>query len=303
MSRGVGSASHLRAAPGWMQAALAACVALVATALALGAAALLQPLGPDNSVPDLYYPSYFAPASVIFVLLAVYLARRRPGNRWATILAGLGVAWAINSVLVSARGYADTEAGATLPQTAIAWLENWWYLFNDFGTLILLVLLLPDGRLPSPRWRPFVGLIGAGTAVIVLAGMFAPRALDNTHTPNPLGLTFAPWLDDLPNPVYFLILLVGLVGLITRLVLQARRRDAEATRLARWGALILTAEIAAFVMGGILMDASPVIGECFVMCSMLAPALLGTAAIVSRRVEATRAAALRDRLEFARSIS
>jgi signal transduction histidine kinase len=60
---------------------------------------------------------------------------------------------------------------------------------GDVGTLLLVLLLLifPDGRLPSRRWRPFLGAIGVLTALLVTQQLTSPVPLDT-----PPGLPASP---------------------------------------------------------------------------------------------------------------
>ena len=60
-----------------------------------------------------------------------------------------------------------------------------------------LILLFPDGRLPSSRWRPVAWLCGAVIAINIVAGIFVPGPLPEVRdVRNPFGLEGQPWLAD-----------------------------------------------------------------------------------------------------------
>ena len=74
----------------------------------------------------------------------------------------------------------------SLPGGAVAaWIVGWiWVPIN--ALLAYVALLFPDGRLPSPRWRP----VGWLNGVMAVAGSFAAAFL-----PGP-----SPWLSAINNP-------------------------------------------------------------------------------------------------------
>ncbi|HEV8563711.1 MAG TPA: hypothetical protein VGR41_02235 [Actinomycetota bacterium] len=61
--------------------------------------------------------------------------------------------------------------------------------------ITFLILLFPSGRLPSPRWRWFARVLGAGFFVIFVAILFGPGKLEEIDIPdvqNPLGVEWLP---------------------------------------------------------------------------------------------------------------
>jgi len=80
--------------------------------------------------------------------------------------------------------------GAGLPAAAyVAAISGglWVPWIGLLGTF--LVLLLPDGRLPSPRWRPLAWVSGATIALVYATFTFTPGSTEqNAAVANPLGI-------------------------------------------------------------------------------------------------------------------
>jgi hypothetical protein len=130
---------------------------------------------------------YYGPVDAVFYLATVLsfsvvgaiIASRQPRNAIGWLFCSVGLVMGINSL---AGGYAEYRLSGgygpwSLVETA-AWFASWsWTLLVYLPTSFLL-LLFPDGRLPSPRWRPV-----AWCAAIGLMGFVAGTALQ----PGPLG--------------------------------------------------------------------------------------------------------------------
>jgi hypothetical protein len=166
------------------------------------------------------------------------IARRVPGNAigWLLSLAGLTLTVAMLTEQYTLYGLA-TNPGA-LPAAKVAGVLAGIAVDLTVILLFVLVLLFPDGRLPSPRWRPVLWAVAVVTAGLVAqqfqAGIMISGGLTNALNgpqasyPNPLGV--------LPQHGWFSGLLVGIfiLALVTGLLIVAsvfvRRRGASPER-------------------------------------------------------------------------
>ena len=95
-------------------------------------------------------------------------------------------------LLVAAVSFAAGGLAVTVDQNsqnaAAQWLSSWVWGVGAFLSLSLPFLLFPDGKVPSPRWRPieWAAVIGIGTFVV--ASALAPGLIADTDIPNPIGL-------------------------------------------------------------------------------------------------------------------
>jgi hypothetical protein len=120
-------------------------------------------------------------------------------------------------------------AGAAV-DAASAWL--WVPGIVPAGTL--LILLFPDGRLPSPRWRWVVWLTIASMVLVSIAITFEPGTLADEgfpHLHNPLAIpALKPVLD--PLQLFLIGIPVCMVASAAALVVRFRRsRGAERLQL------------------------------------------------------------------------
>jgi signal transduction histidine kinase len=110
-----------------------------------------------------------------------------------------------------------------------------------------LILLFPDGHLPSPRWRWFAWLLGVSLVVVCLVILFTPGPMTENGFPqvtNPIGLnSLGPVLDI--AMVFLVILPIGVVAALVSLVQRYRRSSGIERLQLRW---LVTA---ATIVGGL----------------------------------------------------
>ncbi len=183
-----------------------------------------------------------------FPVAGLLITRRQPRNRIAWILLAVGAAGGVGEV---SEPYAEygLNHGAGLPAAAyVAAISGglWVPFIGLLGTF--LVLLFPDGRLPSQRWRPLAWLSGATITLVYLMFTLAPGPLElyNSAVANPLGLgLLEPALKWLffALPILPLCMLGCAAGLVVRF-----RRSAGVERLQlRWLAAAGTVVISSYL--------------------------------------------------------
>jgi hypothetical protein len=99
---------------------------------------------------------YFAPQVFLvpgFATVGALVAARR-ANTVGWLFLGLGFVAALHAFSM-AYGERDTLVDpASLPSGSLVELLAGWLWPLNFLLFCLILLLFPDGRLPSPRWRP-----------------------------------------------------------------------------------------------------------------------------------------------------
>jgi hypothetical protein len=188
--RGVGGTSTRAAA--WLAWSLVA----LSLALLLGGIALSRVA--SSTVPDLPFGGETDDGSVIanlvtllpFSVVGAIIASRQPRNAIGWLFCSVGVTIGLNSF---AGDYAEFWLASgfgpdSLGETA-AWLSSWLWILLVYVPMSFLLLLFPDGRLPSRRWRPVAWGVALGTAGGVVG--YALRAgplVDFPHIANPYGV-------------------------------------------------------------------------------------------------------------------
>ncbi len=113
---------------------------------------------------------------------------------------------------------------------ALAWVSSWVWVVH-FGPFIFLALLFPDGRLPSPRWRPFAWLVGAVVAGGTVAVALWPETAARFDTINsPLGIEVAA---NVINPVETILYALALIA-ATSVVVRLRRSKGVERQQVKW---------------------------------------------------------------------
>ncbi len=171
-------------------------------------------------------------------LLGARIVARKADNRIGWILLGMGLAQTIAQFANVYSAYTFTIHPGALPAGGFAsWLYAWaWTPIVAAGPWLLL--LFPDGRLPSRRWRPVAW--AAGTSVLLFAGGSAITAAPIPGaTLAQLAQGAAPtdawsrWYDIFTSAIFPVTDLLALIGVVA-LLLRMRRSRGAARQQAKW---------------------------------------------------------------------
>jgi hypothetical protein len=169
-----------------------------------------------------------------FPLVGALIASRRPKNAVGWLCLAVGLLWALSGVFDYYSYYGAATPGSVPFPVVMAGISDWIWVpaVGLLGTYVLL--LFPDGRLPSRRWRPLAWLSGAVILLLSFGVMLAPGPLDNLGgVRNPFGIKGADWLTA---GAYALLPLLPLCMLASALslVLRYRHSGGEERQQIKW---------------------------------------------------------------------
>lgn len=231
----------------------------------LVAAAVTGTLVATNLVNAPEWPAFLEiiPLIAAYAIAGGLIARRQPRNP-------IGWLFLLISVDTGLTALADAYAGHHFPGwAAAAWLQTWSHYLCYPVAFSLLLMLFPNGSLPSPRWRPLLGLatVAAVSRVVVellvrgpVSGHFSGSAL---LTANPTGILVTT--GTIGGAVYaasWLLSLLALAGAGAALLARfLRSRGVERQQL-KWIGVVAGVIVPAFavhfviqaVSGGAFLD-------------------------------------------------
>jgi signal transduction histidine kinase len=208
---------------------------------------------PGTAVPYgfgfvIYMATYLCPAPV-----GALIASRRPRHPIGWLMLAIGLVSTLQGLL----GESARQLFAPNPELGAALF----FISNSLSRVVLvlygiLLLLFPDGRLPSRRWRPVVvvGVVAmtASCALdVITPGPLADYAMV-TPPQNPFGIP----VPDLAGHILGLSFFIGLFGFlllsIVSVVLRFRRAGPELRIQLKWFALAGSLLVATFVGANVI---------------------------------------------------
>jgi hypothetical protein len=190
---------------------------------------------PSNWAADLGIGSLVGGALFLaFPLVGALIASRRPKNAVGWLCLAIGLLWTLGGMADYYGYYGAATPGSVPFPVAMAGISNWIWVpaVGLLGTYVLL--LFPDGRLPSRRWRPLAWLSGAVILLLSVGVTLAPGRLDNlAGVRNPFGIEGADWLTV---GAYVLLPLLPLCMLASALslVLRYQRSGGQERQQIKW---------------------------------------------------------------------
>jgi signal transduction histidine kinase len=187
----------------------------------------------------------------MFGVVGALIVSRAPGNRIGVLLlwgSGVTAASFLAGEVVTALVREGTTSGAVLAFAAI--VSNVGWVLGIMPVLILLPLLFPDGRPPSPRWRSVGWIAVVALTLLALEVVFVEPELSGNEESiavrNPLAI---PALHGLrASEAFFTVLLLSaLVAGLASLVARFRRASGVERQQVKWVAASATVLLVSFV--------------------------------------------------------
>jgi hypothetical protein len=191
--------------------------------------------------PGVHIFTYWAEdtvGSLAFSTIGAIIVSHRPEHPIGWLFCVMGLLAGIDHLCGEYAIYALLAHPGTLPAgEAGAWVRSWvWDLYIGIG--MFLVLLFPDGRLPSRRWRPFAWSVVSVVFLSAIALAFSPEPVDGLGPiENPLGIEllgfFAREVDVVAVVEALLFIPLATVAAGSLLVRMRRSRGVERQQI-KW---------------------------------------------------------------------
>jgi hypothetical protein len=199
----------------------------------------------------------FGAVVLSFPLTGLLILRLQPRNTIGWLLQCIGLVWALAGLADNYAAYGLLINPGSLPAADVVAALNEGIWVPGIGLMgTYLILLYPDGHLPSPRWRPVAWLSGLTMAVLTFAVIVSPGQLEEGPVPtmeNPIALESARSLIAAVLVVSLISLALCIITCAAALVGRFRRaRGVERLQL-KWlataGALVAAIYLLAIVAG------------------------------------------------------
>ncbi len=205
--------------------------------------------------PPLEFLPVLMIAFLAFSTVGVLIASRRPENSIGWIFCALGIFLAGG---FSAKFYADYALivrPSSLPGGEVLILGLSWTapLLSTAPTFVLL--LFPNGRLPSRRWRPVAWLAAGATAISVVGSVLRPSVPDGDYpmVTNPIVIEgSAENVLGLMSTAGFVLATVALLLSAGSMIVRFRRSRGMERQQIKWIVYAGGAMISAFIAGEVV---------------------------------------------------
>lgn len=173
------------------------------------------------------------PALIAYATIGAVISARRPRNPIGWIFSGTALLVTLGAASEEYARYAlIAQPGASPGGLVLAWLSAWTQNLGFFLMFTFLLLLFPDGRLPSKRLRITAWL--ASLAVVIVAIFDAFKLGPVTPTlgiDNPLGIEF---VSEMAVNFGDLIILLTVGVCLLSVIIRYRRAKGDEYHQLKW---------------------------------------------------------------------
>jgi len=267
---------------------LAATIAVAAAAVGLYITTRSTPVNLDAPRP---IEVAFGAVAIAFAAVGAVILRRRPENPVGWLFWGMGPFIAVAALAQQFAVYAVVDRSSPITGgAAAAWLQSWSILSALTSGVGVLLLLFPDGRLLTRRWRVALWGLVVGFALFVIGYLIDPGPLGQpfASVDNPFGIENAGRIAEVLVPIGFFLSIVSIVAAAVSLVLRYRRAGGAEREQIKWLAFAGVALAVSIVAATAFEGSDPgaaIVGGCVIASLVGVPAAAGMAILRYRLYE------------------
>ena len=231
----------------------------ISVVLLVGGVALARTTGsidpelPNGSVGHADSAVLLLATVLTFSVVGAIVASRHPRNAIGWIFCAMGLVVGLGTL---ASGYAEywlasgSGGSQSLGETA-AWFASWWWIALVGVPTTFLLLLFPNGRLPSPRWRPVAWCAGLGIIGFVVGYALDAGPLgDFPQIVNPYGVD-SP-LVEVVTVAAALVVGVCMVASAISVIVRARHAGRVERQQIKWLAYAGAVVVGTIFVAGVI---------------------------------------------------
>jgi signal transduction histidine kinase len=197
----------------------------------------------DNADGDLVFDVVISIGVVFFVAVGLLIAVRAKNLiGWFLVTVGISYGSVAFSNAYAAVGLVTSPGSLPAVEELSTVLGP--LVLVAFVTLALVLLLFPDGRPPSPRWRPALWMAIGGevaTYVLTLLKVAPIEPVVGTTFPNPFAVENLSRFVGPALVVAGWVTVIGVVGCFAALIQRFRHGDRDLRQQVKWLGLVAAA--------------------------------------------------------------
>ena len=194
---------------------------------------------------------------LVFGMVGALIVARQPRNTIGWLLMLIALGWAAGDIPTSYLPYAlATSSEPSVATLVLLWFVGWgWWLL--IGPLLLILVLFPTGRLPSPRWRWVIIAIATLFGIFLLGVTFsetlqAPES--NVRFPNPIGIIPERVFMDFISVPWTVMLLTTASMCVAAVVVRFRHAATKERAQIKWFLYACAVFLSMYVVTGWLVN-------------------------------------------------
>ncbi len=217
-----------------------------------------------------------------FALVGALISSRIPANPIGWVCLAIGLTFTLGTITGEYYVYAlQTRPGSLPGGVYMAWLANWLWVPAVVLIGTFMVLLFPDGRLPSRRWRAVAWLSLAVLISTSASEAFSPgRLAEAPDVTNPLGVESARSALELVSTASFFLLPLCFIASALSMIVRYRRSIGEERQQIKWFAA--AAVLLAVVFASSFVIPWGIVQDLVTLLSAGLPAAVGVAILRHR---------------------